>query len=166
MSIAMRMVLSLTFVAALLLQAGLFAEEKKKDQDSDDKKPVKVFEVDAALATTDPKDKSAVGSFCKTYKQKLVEGRSYQIDLTSKAFDAFLRLEDAKGKAIAEDDDGAGKGTDAHIKYKAAKTGEFTIVCTTFAPGETGKFTLSIHEVTDGPVNVPKEDKAKSPEKK
>jgi hypothetical protein len=142
MKIASRFAVSLAFIVALTMQAGLFA---------DDKKAVKVFETDGVLANMDAKDKTEVGGFCKTYKHKLIEGRSYQIDLTSKAFDAFLRLEDAKGKKIAENDDG-GKGADARITYKPAKTAEFTIVCTTFAPGDTGKFTLTIHDITDGAV--------------
>src|SRR5437588_13031789 len=100
----LRFATSLAITAACVLQVGLFADEKKA---------VKVFEIDAALAATDAKDKSSVGGFMKTYKQKLTEGRTYQIDLASKDFDAFLRLNDAKGQMIAEDDDGAGTGTDA-----------------------------------------------------
>ena len=152
MSIVTRIMLSLAFAATLVMQFELVADEKKKDPQPDAKMAVKVFAVDAALAATDAKDKSAVGGYFKTYKQKLTEGRSYQIDLSSKAFDAFLRLEDAKGKKLAENDDGAGKGTDARLKFTPAKTAEYTIVCTTFTPNATGKFSLTIHDVTDGPV--------------
>ena len=163
----LRFTMSVAFVAALMLQSGLLAGDKKKDQDPDGKKASKVFEVDATLANTDLKDKLLTACFCKTYTQKLLEGRSYQIDLSSKAFDAFLRLDNAAGQRFAEDDDGAGPGsTDARITYKPAKTADFTIVCTSFAAGETGKFTLTIHDVTDGPVSVPKKEKAKPPEKK
>ena len=52
----------------------------------------------------------------KVYPIKLEAGKAYQIDLKSADFDAFLRLEDAKGKEVAyNDDDPAGSTTDSHI---------------------------------------------------
>ena len=48
---------------------------------------------------------SSLNSPRKVYKVKLTEGKTYQIDLKSKDFDAVLRLEDPAGKEIAFNDD-------------------------------------------------------------
>src|SRR5579862_6480339 len=52
-----------------------------------------------------------------TYKVKLEASKTYVIDMISpdqKVLDPFLRLLDAKGKQLAEDDDG-GEGLNARI---------------------------------------------------
>ena len=36
---------------------------------------------------------------------------------------------------------------DARIIYRAPKTGDFTIICTTFGANSTGKYTLLVKEV-------------------
>ena len=82
---------------------------------------------------------------CKTYKVKLVQGKAYRIDLTSPDFDAFLRLEDSKGKEVAfnDDVDPANMILDSRIIYAAPKTGEYTIIASCF-DGKTGDFTLEM----------------------
>src|SRR5262245_21276533 len=59
----------------------------------------------------------------RTYKVKFARDKTYVIDMISpdpKALDPFLRLLDAEGKQVAEDDDG-GDGVNARIIWKAAK---------------------------------------------
>src|SRR5262249_5576113 len=68
-----------------------------------------------------------------------------QIDLKSKDFDAFLRLEDAKGKEVAFNDDANPSTFDSRIIYKVAKTGEFKIIVTSF-DSKGGNFTLTVVE--------------------
>jgi hypothetical protein len=151
----------LRFSMALLLTAvGLFQTQLR----AGDKKPepAKEIVVNGELMNSDLKDKVRQNMFCKTYTYKMIEGRNYQLDMKSAALDSYLRLEDPNGTSIAEDDDSGGF-PDARIVIRAPKTGDYTIVCTTFAASATGKFTLIVKDLTGGPV--PKEEK-KGGEKK
>jgi thiol-disulfide isomerase/thioredoxin len=103
-----------------------------------------IFSKTDELTNEDGKDAKRINSVCKTYSVKLMEGKTYQIDMKSKDVDSFLRLEDPAGQQVAEDDDSGGF-PDARIVYKAAKTGDYKIVATTFGGG-TGKFTLTVVE--------------------
>jgi hypothetical protein len=100
---------------------------------------------DQSLNVDDQKDKARTGSVCKTYTYKMIEGRSYQIDMKSKEIDSYLRLENPEGVQVAFDDDSGGF-PDARIIYRAPKTGDYTIICTTYATGSTGKFTLVVKD--------------------
>jgi serine protease Do len=93
-----------------------------------------------------PKDREKTDCPCKLYALKCVAGRTYTIDLRSDEFDAYLRLEDPKGKTIAVDDDSGGgsKGQDARIIFKADKTATYTIAATSFNSGAKGKYTLTV----------------------
>jgi serine protease Do len=122
--------------------AGDKKEEPKQER-------VKDTVVNDALTNADLKDKARTGSFCKTYTYKMTEGRKYQIDMVSGAFDSYLRLENPKGDQVAADDDGGGFPS-ARILYEAPTTGDFTICATTFGGGSTGKFMLTVKDVTVG----------------
>jgi len=100
--------------------------------------------VDAKLDNTDNKDTVRKQSLCKIYTVKLAKGKTYQIDMVSKAIDSYLRLEDAKGTELAQDDDGGGF-PDARIVFECKEDGVYRIIATTFAPAE-GEFTLSVKE--------------------
>jgi thiol-disulfide isomerase/thioredoxin len=131
--------LALWLLAGIALVAGpaLYAKDKK-----DDSKPLKI---EGELTKDDPVDKAMRNSHHKVHPFKMVAGKAYQIDLMSKDFDAFLRVEDPKGKQVAYDDDG-GDGLNSRIFYEADKDGEYKIYATTFPPGQTGKYTLVIAE--------------------
>ena len=100
---------------------------------------------DQSLNVDDPKDKVRTGSVCKTYTYRMIEGRTYQIDMKSKEIDSYLRLESPEGVQVALDDDSGGF-PDARIIYRALKTGDYTIICTTYAAASTGKFTLIVKD--------------------
>lgn len=142
------------FVAALmgclfaqsLVQAGDKKEEAKKQEN-------KETIVEEALTNADVKDKVLTESFCKTYTYKMTEGRTYQIDLMSAAFDAFLRLENPKGDQVAADDDG-GVGLNSRIKYVAPSTGDYTVCAMSLGGGSTGKFKLIVKDITEGDPKV------------
>jgi serine protease Do len=154
---------ALLLTAGFLLQTQLRADAKK---DPDKKNEPKETIVNDELINADLKDKVRTEMYCKTYTYKMIEGRTYQIDMKTvdkiKNFDPYLRLENSDGNQVAFDDDGGGF-PDARISYRAPKTGDYTIICTTFGAGMTGKFTLIVKDLTGGPV--PKEDK-KDGEKK
>ena len=151
----LRISMALLLPAICLIQPQIRAADKKPG-------PPKEIVVEGELMNSDLKDKVRQNMFCKTYTYKMIEGRNYQLDMKSKALDSYLRLEDPNGTNIAQDDDSGGF-PDARIIIRAPKTGDYTIVCTTFAAGATGKFTLIVKDLTGG--LEPKEEK-KEPEKK
>jgi len=99
-------------------------------------------EVKGSLTGKDVKDVSRKDSYCKVYTLKLEAGQTYQLDCKS-VWDNWLRIEDAKGKQVAEDDDGGG-GTDAQIVYECKTAGEYRVIVTSFDALETGDFTVTV----------------------
>ena len=156
--------LLLGLVVAVGLMPSTRAEDKKKDKDMK-VEVAKDETVNVELNDKDKKDKQKTECYFKAYRYQFVEGRNYEIAMRSTEIDSWLRLEDAKGKMLAFDDDGGGK-SDALIKFKAPKTAEYTIVCTTFNDFATGKFVLTVKDVSDGDANPPKKDEAPKLEKR
>jgi hypothetical protein len=99
-------------------------------------------EVKGKLAASDPKDSGRKECYCKIYTIKLEAGKSYQFDCTSD-WDNWLRLEDAKGKQLAEDDDSGG-GTNAQIVFECKTAGEYRVIVTSFSDADTGDFTVTV----------------------
>lgn len=107
-----------------------------------DAKPIVI---DGSLTDQDAKDtRRKEGSRAQANTVALRKGVLYVIDLVSKDFDAYLRLEDGSGKPLAEDDDGGG-GTNARLFFIPPKTGDYTIVATAYKP-KTGKYRLTVQE--------------------
>jgi hypothetical protein len=67
----------------------------------------------------------------KVHTVKLQEGKNYQIDMISSAFDSYLFLEDSAGKVLMQDDDSGGY-PNARIIFRPTKTDTYRIVATTF----------------------------------
>ena len=149
---------SLAALLCLVVPLQLHAGDKKKNEPKD-------VVVKDELTNADLKDKVRTESYCKTFTYKMTEGRSYQIDMQGENnFDTYLRLENKAGEQVAEDDDGGGN-LQARIVYKAVKTEDYTIVATTFAGGVTGKFTVTIKDLSP-PVDPKKKAAGKSIELK
>ncbi|MFO0966341.1 MAG: PPC domain-containing protein [Gemmataceae bacterium] len=79
------------------------------------------------------------------FEVELKAGKSYRIDLMSKAFDTFLIVQDSAGADLASDDD-SGDGTDSRLVFRAPKDGVYRIVATSFSRSETGEFVLEVRE--------------------
>jgi hypothetical protein len=110
-----------------------------------------VATVEGQLTDADPKDKQRKNSPAKAYTINLAAGKQYQIDLMSDQFDAFLRLENAAGQTVAENDDIVFlKDLNSRIIYPCNQPGEYriTVTCVPGAPGRgvTGAFTLKVQE--------------------
>jgi hypothetical protein len=108
-----------------------------------------VFRKDDQLTNADPKDKNRnVPS--KVYTVKLQAGKTYQIDMASKEVDSFLRLEDASGVQLAENDDfqPPNISLDSRIVFICARDGEYRITATTATnvKPRTGNFTLTVQQ--------------------
>jgi len=96
------------------------------------------------------KDPTRQGCTCKKYTYQMTAGTTYQIDLESVEFDAYLRLEDPTGREVANDDDTGGglNGQDSRIVYLATQTGLHTIYVSVFDPdpkySQHGDYTLRV----------------------
>jgi thiol-disulfide isomerase/thioredoxin len=109
-----------------------------------------VFSKADKLAADDEKDTAAQTrqSHRKVYTIKLSEGQAYRIDLNSKDFDTFLRLETAAGKQVAFNDDiEPPANLNSRILYVAPKNGEYRVIVTTFEAGKTGAFDLQVNSL-------------------
>ncbi|HEX3314460.1 MAG TPA: PPC domain-containing protein, partial [Gemmataceae bacterium] len=101
--------------------------------------------IEAELFANDAKDKARTKSACHVHEFELSPAKSYVIDLESRRFDAFLRLEDATGNELASDDDSGG-GTNARIRFRPRTAGTYRIITTTFEPNTFGAYSLTIRE--------------------
>jgi hypothetical protein len=88
----------------------------------------------------------------KVHSAKLEAGKTYQVDMMSRAFAAQVVLEDSAGSVLLPDDDRS-EGKNARIIFRPAKTDTYRIVATTLlpsVPGRTlGPYTLTVAENPD-----------------
>lgn len=131
-----RLTISLT-AALLLVPGGAWAGEAKKA----------LFQLKGELKADDKTDAVLKKSFHKAHDVKLEAGKGYRIDLTSRDFDTFLRLENEDAKNLAMDDDGGG-GLNSRIVYLVPKDqgGTYRVVVTSYKAGDTGNYELVITE--------------------
>ena len=91
----------------------------------------------------------------KVHTVKLQADKTYQIDLMSKAFDAYLYLEDSAQKVLKEDDD-SGDGLNARIIFRPTRTDTYRIIATAFGPKGEGAYSLSVIENSNAqPAGLP-----------
>jgi thiol-disulfide isomerase/thioredoxin len=110
----------------------------------DDNKPI--LKKDDKLTDDDTRDKVRQQAYAKIYTVRLKGGQTYRIDMVAKdkvKFDPYLRLENDKGKQVAEDDDGGGI-PNARIIYQADADGAYKVIATTFGANMTGPYTLTV----------------------
>jgi peroxiredoxin len=129
---------------ALLPFAASFAQAGGQ---KDDGKPEQILRLEDKLEADDPKDKDR-NAPRKIHTIQLKAGNVYTIDMVSKEFDTYLRLEDKAGVQLAEDDDSGGE-QNARIDFSCTKDGEYKIICTAFAPEGAGNFTLTVKRTTN-----------------
>jgi len=116
------------------LPAAWAREEKKADDNG--------TEIKGKLSPDDPRDKVQAKSPHKVHTMKWKIGESYQIDLVSRDFDAFLRLEDSAGKQLALDDDSGGM-LNARIVFAVPRDDTYRIIATSL-DGKAGNYTLTV----------------------
>jgi hypothetical protein len=102
-----------------------------------------VFKQDDRLTGAEPPDNKHKRP-SKTYNVRMQAGRTYQLDMVSGDMDPFLRLEDANGKELAEDDDG-GDNLNARIIFACPADGEYRVIAQNLWPGP-GSFTLTLQQ--------------------
>lgn len=82
------------------------------------------------------------GEFVDTWTLQGRRGQRVAIDLSSTDFDPYLTLQPPSGEQI-DNDDGE-NGTDSRIDMVLAEDGDYRIGVTSFQPGETGDYALSV----------------------
>lgn len=78
-----------------------------------------------------------------TYNVKMNPDTSYVINLASKDFDSFLRLEDSNGAKLEEDDDG-GFDLNSKITFQPTKADTYKVVVTSFDGDGRGNYDVSV----------------------
>jgi tetratricopeptide (TPR) repeat protein/serine/threonine protein kinase len=73
-------------------------------------------------------------------------GKTYVIDMESQQFDTYLRLEDANGKVLAENDDISPTDQNSRIVFTASTDGAYRIVATSFQQRGAGTYTITVRE--------------------
>ncbi len=102
-------------------------------------RPPKVFK--DKVQNTEKKNKE--GKFFKLHQLQLTGGSPYTLDLESPDFDTFLVLLDGAGKQVLADI-APGNTRQSRIDFTPKETAAFTIVVTSFGPGEIGAYTLAV----------------------
>lgn len=104
----------------------------------------KEHRIEGRLAQNSP---PVLGKPAQVHMVKMTANKTYVVDLESAEFDTYLRILDAGGKKLAEDDDG-GEGLNARIRFTAPRDGNYQIVATRFGSGQ-GNYLLKIRSVED-----------------
>lgn len=73
-------------------------------------------------------------------------GQRIRAEMASDAFDTYLQLSDAEGASLAEDDDGAGEGTNSRLTFTLPADGDYLIEARAFGGDGFGAYTLTVTE--------------------
>ena len=82
-------------------------------------------------------------------------GEVVTICLSSRDFDAYLRLEDASGAVLAEEDDSKGTKNPCIVNYIVPSTATYTVVISSFKRNETGSYHLEVISLADCAKTLP-----------
>jgi tetratricopeptide (TPR) repeat protein len=85
----------------------------------------------------------------QTHEVTLLTRKTYVIDLESRRFDPYLRLEDAQGKVLAENDDITPDNLNSRLVVLINHRGTYRLVATSFEQHGVGAYTLRIREVVN-----------------
>lgn len=80
------------------------------------------------------------------YRLTGVAGQRVRIEMASDVFDTYLQLSDAEGNSLAEDDDGAGQGTNSRLTFTLPVDGDYLIEARSFGGDGAGAYTLNVNE--------------------
>lgn len=95
------------------------------------------------LARTDARDKVRRHSYCKVHEVKLEKGQTYTMELVGSSFDPSLRLEDAQGRLLGENEEDRIAG-DCWLIFVPEQTDTYRLIATTTKSGQTGDYLLSL----------------------
>ncbi|MBM4068523.1 MAG: HEAT repeat domain-containing protein [Planctomycetes bacterium] len=102
----------------------------------------KEFKVQGVLTAGDPFDRVRTQHYQVVHTYRMKKGQTYTIDLQS-PWDNYLRLEDARGRQLRQDDDSGGR-LNARIVFPCQEDGWYRIIVTSYAARATGNYTLTV----------------------
>ena len=76
----------------------------------------------------------------------MTAGKTYVIDMQRKAFDTFLKLEDAQGKLLAENDDISPTNRNSRILFTPKQDGTYRIIAASFQQQSRARYEIIIRE--------------------
>lgn len=89
---------------------------------------------------------NAAGLRSDIYRITGTAGQRIRAEMSSDAFDTYLQLSDAEGNSLAEDDDGAGEGTNSRLSFTLPADGDYLIEARSFGGDGMGAYTLMVTE--------------------
>jgi hypothetical protein len=101
-----------------------------------------VLQTDSPDSPLDP----VSNKYYRIHRYKLEQGNTYQIDLMSRSFDAFLYLK--KGDLVLAFDDDSGGNLNARLFFEPKQTDEYELWATTYPPDSVGDYTLEIRRLS------------------
>jgi hypothetical protein len=100
------------------------------------------------ITNADPR--GDIDKFHKVYTFEGKAGKTYQIDLHSNAFDAYLYLKDSTDLTLMENDDN-GESLDSRIIWTVKKDGTYKILATSLGGNGVGPYDLTVRELKAPP---------------
>jgi hypothetical protein len=115
------------------------------------------------LTSGDKKDDIRTGCYRHVWRVYLLEGNTYQVDLTSgdgssrspapPHFDTFLRVDDSRqtplrfgtGGIVQNDDVQSGSNFNSRVVFRAGYSGHYHLIVTTYRPGAVGNYALRVY---------------------
>jgi hypothetical protein len=88
------------------------------------------------------------GEFADLYNVQVDQGETIVVEMTSSQFDPYLILRPPGGTQV-DNDDFNGDRTRSRIDYVATQSGNFDVIATSYQPGESGDYGVTI-EVGEG----------------
>src|SRR5438552_2595808 len=95
----------MTRFLCMALVLSLWGQPAWAGKDAKDKKSSEELKIEGKLSEDDARDALLKKSPHRVHEYKMQKGKVYIIDLSSKDFDSFLRLENSKAKNLAYNDD-------------------------------------------------------------
>ena len=77
---------------------------------------------------------------------KMSAGKIYVLDMESAVFDTFLKLQDAQGKMLAENDDISLENLNSRIVFTPRTDGIYRVLATSFQEAGAGAYTITVRE--------------------
>ncbi len=89
------------------------------------------------------------GEFADLYNQNVDRGETIVVEMSSSQFDPYLILRPPGGGTQVDNDDFEGDRTRSRIEYVATQGGNYEVIATSYQPGESGDYGVTI-EVGEG----------------
>src|SRR5262245_1810438 len=94
--------------------------------------PANPLTFDGKLTKDDAADRGRTESRHKIHDLQLEKGQAYLIELSSRDFDTYLRLEDGDGATLAENDDAGPDDLNSRLGFVPTQAGKYRAVVTSF----------------------------------